>query len=424
MATQRDDEAGTRGSGARDIASRLTADLWLAIRQLVGGLGTSLMALALLCGILATAVLCLVGVGLVVVPACLRSLHSVAARERTRLSRWGPDVPDPGLAPTRLRQAAADPTTRRELGWLVGHATVGLLVGVVGVMLPVYALQDLSFPLWWTLAPEGEATSSLWFWTIDTWPGAFAVTLLGSAWLALSVLCSPFLARRQAHRGRRLLPPGPETDLPMRIAELTATRAAALDAHAAELQRIERSLHDSTQNPIVAVTMLIGAARRSMTRDPADADALLERAQGAAEQALLGLRSVARGILPPVLADRGLDGALTGLAASSPVPCQVDVDLPRRCAASVESAAYFTVSEALTNISRHSGARHATVTVRLQGDRLHVRVTDDGQGGAEASQGSGLRGIRRRIEAHDGTLALTSPVGGPTTIEVELPCGS
>jgi signal transduction histidine kinase len=404
--------------------ARVMDPVWPALRQLLGALGTALVALALLAALVVAAVLCVVGVGLLVLPVLLRGLHALADRERERLSRWGAPVPDPGLAPTRLREAAGDDVTRRELGWLAGHATGGLLVSLVGVLLPLSALRDLSFPLWWTLVPDGEAASTLSFWTVHTWAGAGAVVLLGLVWLGLTVLCSAPLAGLLDRRGRRLLAPGPETDLPLRIAELTATRAAALDAHATELRRIERSLHDSTQNPIVAVTVLIGAARRSLTRDPAAADAVLEQAQAAAEQALLGLRAVARGILPPVLEDRGLDGALAGLAASSPVPCEVDVDVPRRCAASVEAAAYFTVSEALTNISRHSGAQHATVRVRIVGDRLHLRVDDDGHGGADEARGSGLSGIRRRIEAHDGTLVLTSPPGGPTTLEVELPCGS
>ncbi len=169
--------------------------------------------------------------------------------------------------------------------------------------------------------------------------------------------------------------------------------------------------------------MLLGAARRMVARDPAGAEELLERAQSAAEQALAELRTVARGILPPVLADRGLAGALDGLAASCPVPCRIDVDAPQRCAASVEATAYFVVAEALTNIAKHSGAHHAQVTVRTHDGRLWLRVTDDGHGGADEDGGSGLVGIRRRIAAHDGTLALASPRGGPTTLEVELPCG-
>jgi signal transduction histidine kinase len=210
----------------------------------------------------------------------------------------------------------------------------------------------------------------------------------------------------------------------LRITQLTATRAAALDAHATELRRIERSLHDGTQNRLVAVTVLLGAARRALARDPSGAEAILERAQNAAEQALAELRTVARGILPPVLADRGLAGALAGLAATCGVPCQVDVDVPGRCAASVEATTYFVVAEALTNISRHSRARHASVTVHRYGDRLYLHIDDDGRGGADERHGSGITGIRRRIEAHDGRLTLTSPPGGPTTFQVELPCGS
>ncbi|BCJ49399.1 hypothetical protein Asp14428_08740 [Actinoplanes sp. NBRC 14428] len=210
----------------------------------------------------------------------------------------------------------------------------------------------------------------------------------------------------------------------MRIAELTATRAAALDAHATELRRIERSLHDGAQNRLVGVTVLLGAARRALARDPRAAGEMLERAQDAAEQALAELRTVARSILPPVLADRGLAGALDGLAAASGVPCRVDVDLPGRCAAAVEATAYFVVAEALTNVAKHSGARAATVTVRRHGGLLSLAVTDDGHGGADEDGGSGLTGIRRRVGALDGTLSLTSPPGGPTTLRVELPCGS
>jgi len=231
------------------------------------------------------------------------------------------------------------------------------------------------------------------------------------------------MARLQANPGRRLLSAGPDADLSLRVAELTATRAAALDAHATELRRIERSLHDGTQNRIVTVTVLLGAARRMVARDPAGADELLERAQSAAEQALAELRTVSRSILPPVLADRGLAGALTGLAAESAVPCTVDVEVPRRCAASVEATAYFVAAEALTNIAKHSGASRATITVRAPGARLLLRITDDGRGGADEHAGSGLTGIRHRLAAHDGTLHLTSPPGGPTVLEADLPCG-
>ncbi|MEV7397274.1 sensor domain-containing protein [Aeromicrobium sp. NPDC092404] len=396
---------------------------WRAVRQLVGGAGTGLLALVVAIAMLAAAILGVVGVGLLLVPLVLRALHALADRERVRLDRWEPGLVRLEAGPVRLREAVADPLTRREARWLVGHATFGVLLGVVGALLPLLAFRDLILPAYWWLVP-GEATASLWFWIVDSWAEAAAVFVLGLGWTAATVWLTPTLALLQTQRGRRLLAPGDETDLPLRVAQLTATRAAALDAHAAELRRIERALHDSTQNPLVAVTVLIGAARRAITRDPAGADELLEQAQTAAERALTELRGISRVILPPVLADRGLAGALSGLAATSAVPCQVDVDVPQRCAASVEATAYFVVSEALTNISRHSGAAHAQVTVRTHGPRLRVRVFDDGVGGAGESSGSGISGMRRRVEAHDGSLALTSPQGGPTVLEVELPCGS
>ncbi|WP_206686045.1 sensor histidine kinase [Kribbella qitaiheensis] len=171
------------------------------------------------------------------------------------------------------------------------------------------------------------------------------------------------------------------------------------------------------------MSVFLGAARRALARDPATADAALAKAQGAAEQALAGLRMVARGILPPVLEDRGLAGALTNLVSSFGVPCDLEIDVTARCAASVEATAYFVVAEALTNVTKHSGATSAGVVLRQEGNKLSLRIQDDGRGGADADAGTGLTGIRRRVEAFDGRLTLTSPAGGPTIIEVELPCG-
>jgi signal transduction histidine kinase len=434
MAIQRDAAAGERRTGFKETVLEAVTAAGAAIGQLASGLGSALLALLVLLWLAVTAAAGAVGVGLLMAPAVLRALHALAGRERERLGRWGPEVVAPEPPPTRLRLALVDPTTRRELRWLVRHATVGLLLGLLGVLLPLSAVRDGTFPLWWRFAPKNATSTSLGFGTAHSWLDALAVGLLGLGWLAIILGLTPGMARSQARPGRRLLAAGPGTDLTLRVAELTATRAAALDAHATELRRIERSLHDGTQNRLVSVTVLLGAARRMVARDPAGAGELLERAQSAAEQALAELRTVARSILPPVLADRGLAGALSGLAANCAVPCRIDVDVPERCAASVEATAYFVVAEALTNIAKHSGAAHATVMARSRGGRLHLRVEDDGRGGAgtltrgEAASGgeggSGLTGIRRRIAAHDGNLSLTSPPGGPTTLEVDLPCGS
>ncbi|MFE9286068.1 sensor histidine kinase [Streptomyces olivaceus] len=408
----------------RETAVRSLRAARAAMGQLVGGLGTAFPGLGVLVLLAAAAVTAPVGVGLLLAPLALRALHGLARRERARLNRRGVEIVPPDPPPTRLRPALADPTTRRELGWLVRHATGGFLLGLLGFLLPLFAFRDTTFPLWWRLGSEEATTTSVGVGTAHTWLDALAALLLGVGWIAIVVGLGPGMARFQAAPARRLLAAGPDTDLSLRVAELTATRAAALDAHATELRRIERSLHDGAQNRLVSVTVLLGAARRMAARDPAGADELLERAQSAAEQALAELRSVARGILPPVLADRGLAGALSGLAADSGVPCRVEADVPERCAASVEATAYFVVAEALTNIAKHSGAGRASVTARARGGRLRLRIEDDGRGGADEDGGSGLTGIRRRVAALDGTLSLTSPPGGPTALEVDLPCGA
>ncbi|MCZ7436952.1 sensor domain-containing protein [Micromonospora sp. WMMC241] len=394
-----------------------------ALEHLVGGLGTALLALGALIWVLAVAAACLVGVGLLLAPGALSVLRSVADRERARLSRWGGPVPEVGPAPVDGRAALRDPVVRRELGWVTLHAVLGFGTGLIGLALPLYAVQDLTFPLWFRLVPPDAAPGVVW-WRVDGLPDALAVGLLGVGWLAVVVGAGPALARVQAWPGRWLLSPPPGVDLSLRVAQLTATRAAALDAHAVELRRIERSLHDGTQNRLVAVNVLLGAARRALRRDPGRADEILERAQHAAEQALGELRTVVRGILPPVLDDRGLAGALAGLAGGSPVPCRLTVDVPVRCAVAVEATAYFVVAEALTNAARHSGADAVDVAVRRDRDRLLVTVVDDGHGGADEARGSGLTGIRRRVEAYDGRMTVTSPTGGPTRMYVELPCGS
>ncbi|MET0418140.1 MAG: sensor domain-containing protein [Actinoplanes sp.] len=392
------------------------------LERLVGGLGTAFLALGGLIWIALVAVLCVVGIGVLLVPYALRSTRAIADRERGRLSRWGPEILSPGPLPAGWRAAFED--IRRDLAWLAIHGTYGLVAGLLGIAMPLWAVQNLSFPFWYGLIPPGEDGPGPISWQIDGLADALIVATTGAGWLALAIGFTPALARAQAWPGRKLLTPPPGTDLSLRVAELTATRAAALDAHAVELRRIERSLHDGTQNRLVAVTVLLGAARRALDRNPELAADVLDKAQDAAEQALAELRTVVRGILPPVLADRGLAGALSGLAGSAGVPCRLEVDLPGRCAASVEATAYFVAAEALSNVAKHSGASSATVTARREQHRLFLTITDDGHGGADEAHGSGLSGIRRRVEAYDGRLTLDSPPGGPTTMQVELPCGS
>jgi signal transduction histidine kinase len=220
-----------------------------------------------------------------------------------------------------------------------------------------------------------------------------------------------------------LLRPTREAALSARVEELAATRAGVVDAAAAELQRIERDLHDGAQARLVALAMDLGLAEERFARDPEGARELVGEAREEAKRALSELRDLARGIRPSLLAERGLGPALTALAARSPIAAGVDLDIPDKLPAAIENAAWFVVSEALANAAKHSDARHVLVAVGRAGDDVAVEVTDDGKGGADAS-GSGLTGLRRRVEALDGTLEVRSPSGGPTTIRAELPCES
>jgi signal transduction histidine kinase len=197
-----------------------------------------------------------------------------------------------------------------------------------------------------------------------------------------------------------------------------------MDVSVSELQRIERDLHDGAQQRLVKLAMDLGRAREKRDSDPDGAWQLVAEAHEEAKRAMQEIRNLARGIHPAVLTDRGLDAAISALAGRSPVPVAVEVRLDERLPGAVESAAYFIVSEALTNIARHSGASQAGVRVERVNDRLLIDISDNGHGGADPTRGSGLAGLADRVAAFDGTLAIDSPAGGPTRVHVELPCES
>ncbi|MFF7252809.1 sensor histidine kinase [Streptomyces microflavus] len=248
----------------------------------------------------------------------------------------------------------------------------------------------------------------------------FAVTLV-SLIVLWPVL--PFIARglTAADRAmvRGLLPPSDE--LERRIAELESDRGVVVDTAAADLRRIERDLHDGAQARLVALAMGLGLAKEKLTDDPEAAARMVDEAHGEIKVALQELRDLARGIHPAVLTDRGLDAALSAIASRCTVPVNVSVDLPGRPAEAIEGIAYFTVSELLQNVSKHSGARSASVEVWRASDRLLIKVTDDGSGGARMGGGSGMAGLAERLGAVDGLFVLDSPVGGPTAVTAELP---
>jgi signal transduction histidine kinase len=260
------------------------------------------------------------------------------------------------------------------------------------------------------------------FWPTADLTEAWLALPQGLLVLAVGLVVAPLLRTVQLRFGRLFLAPTRAAELRLRVAHLTVTRADAIDAQAAELRRIERDLHDGAQARMVAVAMTIGLAERLVRRDPDAALKLLAEARAASTTALVELRHLVRGIHPPVLAERGLDGAVRALALSLPVPTAVDGGVQGRLETPVESAAYFAIAEALTNVARHSAASRAWVSLRHDGESLLLIVGDDGHGGADAAAGTGLRGIERRLAAFDGTMTLSSPIGGPTVVTMELPC--
>jgi signal transduction histidine kinase len=312
-----------------------------------------------------------------------------------------------------------DPATRRDLVWLLTAPVVGLpallppvmiIYGIWGLI--AQALFDPGRSNW-----VGELFGSLWL-ALD---GGIALVLLG-------LLGAPALVRLALGWSTRLLRPTAGNAAPTRqqlaarVQELTRTRAAATDTQAAEVRRIERDLHDGAQARLVAMGLTLGAVEALIDSDPIAAKDLLARVRESSATALTELRGLVRGIHPPVLAERGLVDAIRALALDSPLRVRVEAELAGRPAEPVESAVYFAVAEALTNATRHGQATAVWIELRHERGTLRVTVTDDGVGGAEPGRGSGLRGIERRLGSFDGKLALSSPVGGPTTVTMELPC--
>ncbi|MBC6458289.1 sensor histidine kinase [Actinomadura sp. HBU206391] len=209
--------------------------------------------------------------------------------------------------------------------------------------------------------------------------------------------------------------------LRQRIATLETTRTRVVDAAEAERRRIERDLHDGAQQRLLAVSIAISRAHRQLSRDPEKAEELLNEAQGDARAAIEELRGIARSAHPPVLTERGLQPAVTTMARRFAVPVRLDVRLADRPARRSEAVAYYVVAELLTNIAKHAGASAVSVRLWREDDRLRICVTDDGRGGAEEKEGGGLAGLRARLDAVDGGISITSPSGGATMVEAELP---
>ncbi|GAB1691453.1 sensor histidine kinase [Krasilnikovia sp. M28-CT-15] len=411
-----------------DVLSRL---LYVLLGLPLGLLGLVYAVVAVVAG----STLSLTVVGLPLLSAGLRGarrlggLHRALARSLLQTATAGPARARRSTGFTDwVRIGLTDRAGWQAALYLVLKAPIAVVSVAAAVVCYGYGLAALSYPAWWRLVPAqpdhagvphaGLPLPGDVF--LDTWPRAFlvagvgAVLLLAGPWVLRAVLMLDRLAITGLLTGGRLHE---------RVHELEQSRAFAVRDAAAALRRIERDLHDGAQARLVAVAMNLGAAKEQLERADADPQTLdlVGTAHRDAKGALVELRDLVRGIHPPIL-DSGLGAALTTLAARSPVQVELSVALTRRPAPAVETIAYFCVSELLTNVAKHSGARRAAVGVDQRAGSLRLRVTDHGRGGAQPC--GGLAGLAERVRTVDGHLDVSSPVGGPTVVTVELPCES
>jgi len=349
--------------------------------------------------------------------------------ERGRMRMLGEDVEAAYRRPAKsgvwplVKTVGTDPQTWKDLAWHLFVSIFTFAAGVVALSLWASALWAIVYPFYWSFVPR-SALPELGSHRLDTWNFAIAVLGLGVALAIVTAWICAALSRAQVGLARILLAPSDRQRLAARVEDLTRTRAAAADVQAAELQRIERDLHDGAQARLVAVTMELGRARERFDEDPEGARELVESAHREAAAAIVELRELVAGIYPAVLADRGLDAAVSSVASASSVPVTVHVSLDGRLPAAAEVAAYFVVAEAIANVGKHSNAGHAEIRIDRAGDLVVVEVEDDGDGGADNAKGSGLRGLSDRVAALDGRVLVSSPTGGPTVVRAEIPCVS
>jgi len=341
----------------------------------------------------------------------------VAALERRAL-RAVLDVPDAAVGGRAFRARAITVTLLLALpglGAALGLTVLAIAAAIVGTL-----------PLW-ADASEQLAFGSLGVLPVGTVPRQWVGSLLGVGLAAVVVVAAPWLGEVRARLVARALG-APSADdtiaaLHQELDHVHAGRIAAVRLNVADQIRIERDLHDGVQGRLTALVMNLGRAKRKVATDPETAARLIEDAHAYANQALDEIRSIARGIRPPVLTESGLAAALTSRTATFPIPVDIRVDLEERPAPVIEMAMYYMIAESLTNVIKHARAKRAWVHVRRDGDRCTVEVGDDGIGGANATDSGGLRGLSDRALAVGGAVTMRSPAGGPTTIHIVLPCG-
>ncbi|MEU6964579.1 sensor histidine kinase [Streptomyces chrestomyceticus] len=413
---------------------------WFAAGWSAMGRGLSMFFVGLLAVVLAWVALAgmslvLLGFGLFLVPGMVAALRWAANAQRRLTGKTGvrigrPYRPVPRAAGgwkgawRRCEAVFTDSATWRDVLWAQCAVTVTGLLAIVPFGMLAHGLFGMALPfVWESVTGAWDGTWYL-FVPVRSQETAWIAGGLGLAEIPVGLLIAPYVLRLHARITRPLLAPTAKAEMGLRVEHLARTRTDAVDSSAAEIRRIERDLHDGAQARLLAMGMKLDAAESLLDDNPEAVRTLLAETRDASMRALEELRDLVRGIHPPVLADRGLVDAVRSLALESRLQAQVTADLPSRPEPAVESAAYFAVCELLTNATKHSGAQRVLIDIQYRSGALAVSVTDDGNGGAglEPENGSGLRGIQRRLAAFDGTLGISSPAGGPTVVSFQVPC--
>nr|WP_206441203.1 histidine kinase [Streptomyces boncukensis] len=406
----------------------------------VRGTGLAVLSFGVSLSLFITALVSLalipLGLGVFSTPWVLELVRAHANHRRALAHEWSgvpiavPYRPLPPLAPGVTGQVERcvlllkDPASWRDLLWLPVDTAAGTLLALLPPMLFAYGVEG-----WMVFAGVWQAVRGHGFWygfiEVQNFGDAVQCAGLGTAVLLLAVATNPHYLRAHFLVAQSLLAPTRGARLARRVEYLYETRHDAVDSSAAELRRIERDLHDGAQARLVAMGMSLGTIEALVERDPTQAKKLIAQARENSAEALTELRDLVRGIHPPVLAERGLGDAAQALALRMELPVELDVELPGRFEEPVESAAYFALSEVLTNAAKHSGAHRIWVDIGYAhdvGGVLQIAVTDDGKGGASPDRGTGMKGVERRLGQFDGVFAVSSPKGGPTMVTMEIPC--
>lgn len=399
---------------------------WGSVLLLVTGVLTSAVATVLvILVVVSTLLISAGGLGLILLVPLVLLCGVIGHVERHRVVGLSGRRVDPPArrAQPLWRRLVLDRHSWRSVAYLFLHSVWGAVTGWFTLILLAQALIVLGVPLLGSRIPD-DGINLFGVLPVDgathlaiAWSISLVLLLVMPLFAQVLTSVDVMFARWLLGRDERKV----VEHLSARVDTLTDTRREAVDSVEAERRRIERDLHDGPQQRLVSIAMTLGMAQQAIHADPESAAGLVDEAHRSAKEAIVEMRHVARGIVPPILADRGLEAALPALAARSAVPVSVDVRDVGRLDPTTEAIAYFVVSEALTNVAKHSQAEHAEVTVTRDDERVTAVVTDDGSGGADPADGTGLTGLRQRVTAVDGTLDVESPSGGPTRLTATLP---